>query len=78
MRTWYMHVRAHNRIAQIKPCRVSIETVYRGDVDPDWWYILRGSVFGFRVIDPDFKGAYDCRRCKRYLPTRNQVSLSKG
>ena len=37
--------------AQLKPCRVFSECYCRGDVDPDWEYILRGVCFGFRVID---------------------------
>ena len=36
---------------QLKPCRVFAECYCRGDVDPDWDYILRGAFFGFKVID---------------------------
>lgn len=51
---------------QLKPCRFFSEIYCSGEGDPDACYILRGIVFGFRVIDADFKGTYDsCRSKKR-------------
>ena len=37
--------------AQLLPCRVFSECFLRGDVDPDWDYILKGIIFGFKVIN---------------------------
>ena len=44
--------------AQLKPCRVFSECYCRGEVDPDWEYILRGVCFGFRVIDSNCNSQY--------------------
>lgn len=38
---------------QLKPCRVFSECFLRGDIDPDWNYIMQGSIFGFLVINPE-------------------------
>ena len=46
-------------IVQIKPCRVFAEGLCRGDVDPDWEYVLRGVCFGFRVIDDTCDSNYN-------------------
>ena len=45
-------------IAQLKPCRMYAEAICRDDEDPDWDYMLRGAIFGFRVIDPDWVSSY--------------------
>ena len=45
---------------QLRPCRMFAECMCRGDVDPDWEYLLRGSCFGFRVIDDDCDSSYSC------------------
>ena len=45
-------------IAQLKPCRMYAEAICRGDEDPDWDYMLRGAIFGFRVLDPDCVSSY--------------------
>ena len=45
---------------QLRPCRMFAECMCRGDVDPDWEYLLRGSCFGFRVIDSDCDSSYNC------------------
>ncbi len=55
--------------AQIKPCRVFSECLCRGDVDPDWEYVLRGSCFGFRVIDDN---------CGSEYSMSNYGSITKG
>ena len=48
---------------QLKPCRFFAEIFYRGGIDPDFMFILKGIVFGFNVIDPEFERCYDsCRR----------------
>lgn len=46
--------------SQLRPCRVFAECFCRGDVDPDWEYILRGACFGYRVIDSDCGSSYIC------------------
>lgn len=44
--------------AQLRPCRVFAEAMCRGDNDPDWDYLLRGAIFGFKVIDSDCDSCY--------------------
>ena len=46
-------------VAQLKPCRAFAEAFYRGDLDPDWEFILRGLCFGFKVINSDCVSAYE-------------------
>lgn len=50
---------------QLKPCRFFVEVFLRGEWDVDYIYILRGIVFGFRVINDDFKGRYDIGKVGR-------------
>lgn len=45
-------------VAQLLPCRFFTEALLRGDTDPDCDYILRGVIFGFRVIDQDCSATY--------------------
>ena len=44
--------------AQLKPCRMFAECYCRGDVDPDWEYMMRGVCFGFKVINDGCKSEY--------------------
>ena len=46
--------------AQLRPCRMFAECFCRGDVDPDWDYVLRGVCFGYRVIDAECSSSYSC------------------
>ena len=46
------------RVAHLRPCRAFVELFLRGDCDPDWFYLLWGFVFGFRVVDPDCSSGY--------------------
>ena len=55
--------------AQLRLCRVYAECYGRGDVDPDWEYILRGACFGYRVIDDECDSAYN---------ENNYGSITKG
>ena len=55
--------------AQIKPCRVFSECLCRGDVIPNWEYGLRGSCFGFRVLDDT---------CGSKYSMGNYGSITKG
>ena len=43
-------------VAQLKPCRIYTEAVCKGDTNPDWEYVLRGTCF--RVIDPECVSSY--------------------
>ena len=43
----------------MKPCRVFTECFMWGVVDPNWLYILEGSVYGFRVVNPDCPCSYE-------------------
>lgn len=45
--------------AQIRPCRVYVECFHRGDLDPDWEFILRGACFGYKVIDEQCDSTYN-------------------
>ena len=56
-------------VAQLRPCRIYMEAVCRGETDPDWEYVLRGACFGYRVIDQDCVSAY-------FKP--NYSSITKG
>ena len=47
-------------VSQLRPCRIFAECMCRGDIDPDWDYILRGACFGYRVIDDDCYSSYAC------------------
>lgn len=56
-------------LVQIKPCRVFSECFCRGDIDPDWEYVLRGTCFGYRVIDESCDSTYN---------KSNYGSITKG
>ena len=43
------------------------ELFLRGDTDPDWHYLLKGVIFGFRVINSD----YDANYCPKLRGIRN-------
>lgn len=45
-------------VAQLLPCRFFAECFLRGDNDPDWDYVMRGIIFGFRVINDSCDSAY--------------------
>ena len=45
------------------------ECLCRGDADPDWEYVLRGTCFGFRVIDEECDSTYN---------ESNYGSITKG
>jgi len=47
-----------DRRAQLKTCRFFCEVFLRGDIDPDWEYLIRGVCFGFQAIDPDCAAEY--------------------
>ena len=64
------------RIAQLKPCRFFSELFFRGDVDPDWWVLLSGVVFGFSVINKDCSIAHNAFSRKQLIDEhRNLVEL---
>ena len=56
-------------LTQMKPCHVSAEYLCRGDVDPDWEYLLRGAYFRFHVIDEICDSTYN---------KSNYGSITKG
>ena len=41
------------RPAQLRPCGLFVELCFRGNSVPDWFYLLWGLFFGFRVIDSE-------------------------
>ena len=43
----------------LKPCRFFCECFLMGGLDPDWEYLMRGVIFGFKSIDPDCEVRYD-------------------
>ena len=45
---------------QLKPCRMYAECSSRGDIDPDWQYLMYGTIFGFNVINKDCNSEYEC------------------
>lgn len=46
------------RVSYLHPCRFFVEAFLRGDSDPDWEFILRGIIFGFKVVNPDCVSSY--------------------
>lgn len=54
--------------AQLKPCRIFVESMCRGDCDPDWEYLMRGALFGFKVIN---EGCESCYRAENYSSITN-------
>ena len=67
---------------QLVPCRVFCEAFLRGDSDPDWEYILKGAVFGFRVINPDCQASYLPKlrqnRDKDIIQTKLLTEIDRG
>ena len=45
-------------MCQLCPCRLFAECFCRGDIDPDWEYILRVVCFSFRVIYSECSSNY--------------------
>ena len=54
-----------DRPAQLHPCRLFVKLFLRGDVDPDWFYLLWGFFFGFKVIDSNCNSAYSPKYFKK-------------
>ena len=71
-----VHMIAGER-AQLRPCRLFAELFYRGDTDPDWQYLIMGVVFGFRVINPSFRGNYSSGRKGRMKQWESDLIESK-
>ena len=46
------------RRAQLLPCRVFVELFMQVDIDPDWYFLLWGFLFGFRVVNPSCSSQY--------------------
>ena len=49
---------------QFKPCHFFSEAFCGNHVDPHAWFILKGIVFGFRVIDDGCEVSYDVSKLK--------------
>ena len=49
------------------PCRAFVEIVLCGDRDPVWFYIFRGFVFGFSVVNPTSDTLYTPAEDKKKL-----------
>ena len=62
---------------QLKPCQFFAELFYRGGIDPDFMFILKGIVFGFNVIDSDFERTYDSCRKPGKLDWENTIIEDK-
>ena len=61
----------------LKPCRVFSECFLRGSIDENWEYMLKGSCFGFRVVDPDCPCAYSVDNYNSILKDNNHEFMSK-
>ena len=62
----------------LKPCRVFCECFMWGSADPNWAYILEGSVFGYRVVNPDCPSSYETENYKSILkPSRKDFMAKK-
>jgi len=63
--------------AQLLPCRVFAECFVRGDTDPDWEYIMRGVIFGFKVINEKCDARYFVDNYKSVLePVNSKIITS--
>ena len=61
----------------IKPCRVFSECFMWGDIDPNWEYMVEGSVFGFRIVNPDCPSKYDNENYSSILKEDNNEYMTK-
>ena len=51
--------RVNNIPVQLKPCRAVCECFLRGEIDPDWEWILYNACFGARVVDTNCELQYE-------------------
>ena len=63
-----------DRLSCLRPCRFFSEVFLRGDTDPDWEFILRGVIFGFKVINAGCDSAY-CKANYSSAKTSNSYSI---
>ena len=61
----------------MKPCRVFCSCFMWGDVDENWLYILEGSVYGFRVVNPDCPCVYETENYSSILKETRHETMSK-
>ena len=71
---------------QLQPCRFFAEIFLRGDLDPDWEFLMRGVIFTFKVINENCEVFYDtpnytCAVSEENYATMNnkfKIELEKG
>lgn len=63
--------------SQLLPCRFFVEAFLRGDNDPDWDYILRGVIFGFRVINDNCEASYESSNYSSSTGPLTYAAMSK-
>ena len=51
--------------AQFKPCRIISECFGRGKIDADWEFVLKGAIFGFKMINH----SCTCSYVGAFMPT---------
>ena len=62
----------------LKPCRVFCECFMWGVIDPNWAYMLEGSVFGYRVVNPVCPCTYETENYNSILkPSRKEFMMKK-
>ena len=49
------------QLAQFKPCRIFAECFRWHDPDNDWQFVLWGTMFGFKVINPSCECTYQTK-----------------
>ena len=61
---------------QLRPCRFFTKVLLQGEPDQDWEYILKGVVYGFRVVDDDCDSEYFCPNYPEVLKGENYTLMS--
>lgn len=67
----------NNENVQLRPCRFFSQCFLRGEVDPDWEFLLRGICFGFRVIDDDCVSCYQTENYKSIMEGETGAIIAK-
>ena len=60
----------------MKPCRMFTECFMWGEVDCNWEYLTAGTVFGFRIVNPDCPCEYENDNYSSILKDGNREFMS--
>ena len=65
-----------NSLITLKPCRMFTECFMWGEVDCNWSYLMEGTVFGFRIVNPDCPCEYENSNYNSILKPENKKFMS--